>query len=293
MKNVTKEKIKKFFSFKIILSILCVLVIISFGLCILLSYLIYGELEWDKIFFEIIKIGFSTLIITVPLGIFAKITTDKLFAVDVDMRKMRKLGIDGIGTGLLTLKDEELMFGTQKAKKYPINLKLMFLTGKAFLNKYKDQIVECMNNGCKVQLLLASSNEKNWDYLRRDAEIHRKGESNVNYVEEIVNQSLEYVKYIREKSLNPTNINVRFYIDEFQNNLRIAKYLSENNETSYYWINLQPYSKCAKELSIALKGKITNDFGHILSNTESENNVCLASEVGFDDLWNKYYYTEQ
>ena len=225
-KQTFKDKLRKIFNFKFLFFALCLIVAIILGLCILLSYLIYGTLEWDEIFIDIIKIGFSTVIITVPLGLCAKIITDKYFSVEVNMKRLRKLGINGvdgnmINGGTLSGKDEEIMFGPYKSE-YPKLIKLMFMTGKAFLKNYQEKIITCLNMGCQIQILLASPDESNLEYFQRDADVHRPDDEDVDYFKEITEQSLIALNYIKSNCDHPENLKLRFYRDEFQNNLRIS-----------------------------------------------------------------------
>lgn len=211
---------------------------------------------------------------------------------------MREKGIKGIGEGRLDKDSFEVrcMFGPKifpGSKKYPQTIKLLFLTGNKFLKDFQQNIIDCLDNGCKIELLLASYKKNNSDYLKRCATMFGDEQSGkvADYAKEIVGDTLKTIEHIKDNTHNPDNFKIRFYMDEYHNNIRIAEY--EN--ISFYWVSVQPISKVAIDLSISLKGWISTDE---LENEKKakipteENNICLASEKGFDKLWKIYEATE-
>lgn len=271
------------FMFLTILAILAAIVVFN---------LIFQEIDdWIQLMYSLMGDLLSAIVIGLFLGLITKIITNKLFSVEINMKKMRDFGIQGIGTGKSTESDENKMFGTKRSKgKYPDELKLLFLTGNTFLKYYKDRIIKCLDNDCKVSLLIASPEPENVEYLNRTS-FRLKGFIS-NYAEEVIYDSLVTVRNIKENTKNPDNFVVRFYLDEYQNNLRISRYfIGEKKEKTYYWLNVQPLSKIAIDLSIALKGEFEIDYSAD-NNHDDGNNICSASENGFDKLWDKYEGTE-
>lgn len=136
---------------------------------------------------------------------------------------MREKGIYSIGDGVSRKDDIKKMFGTHFPKKcYPYEIKLLFLTGAKFLLAFEDEIVECLNHDTKVCLLIASPEKENEEYLIRSSARFTKG--SVEYKKEIVDSTLKVIDEIKSETDHPENFVVRFYRDEYQNNMRISKY---------------------------------------------------------------------
>ena len=267
------------------LAVVCIL-----AFCIVTSYLTYGQFNWKDILYKIVEVSCITIIVTTPLGILAKIITERWFSVNINMLELRKNGISSIGSGISDQTDINKMFGTKRlTKNYPYKLKLFFLTGNKFLYLFQKQITKCMDEGCEVQLLIADPDDDNRNFLERNAALltNKENPGSVDYVNELKTETFSHIKSIRNNSVHPENLKVRFYRDEYINNVRIAKYIDGKGEISHYWINLQPLSNCAINLSVALKGTVTFD-----SKTNKDTNMCLASEAGFEKLWDIYQNTE-
>lgn len=246
--------------------------------------------DWRKLLLDLMSDLLSAIVIGLFLGLVTKIMTDRLFSIQINMKRMRDFGIEQIGTGLSTEADCRHMFGHERPlKRYPHELKLLFLTGNKFLAHFKEQLIKALDEGCVISLLIASPEQENAEYLERCSFRYNHGD--VDYIKEIKTDSLKTVSEIKQATKNPQNFKVRFYIDEYQNNVRIAKYYSSDNKVlSYYWINVQPLIKPAIDLSIALKGSIECYFDK--ENVDNKNNLCAVSEQGFDLLWSKYKDTE-
>ena len=272
------------------LFILFAMMITIIVLIVVLNLVFQDPDNWRTLLFDLMGDLLSAIVIGLFVGLITKAITQKLFSVQINMKKMRDLGIDGVGTGISTRDDIEKMFGTtQLKKKYPCVIKMMFVTGNVFLRTFQQNIIESMDEGCEVQFLIASPDENNREYLERIS--YRYNDGQIDYQKEILEDALRTVKNIRERSKNPQNFKVRFYRDEYQNNIRISKYLIEGSHfVSYYWLNVQPLNKAAIDLSIALKGEYDNE---VTDSTDEKDNLCLASERGFDLLWRKYEDTEQ
>lgn len=292
MKKTSKfDGIKKFFtsgSWKLALIIFIMAALIA-GI-VVLNFVYRKDDGWDKLLYELMSDLLSAIVIGLFIGLITKIITQKLFSVQINMKKMRDLGIDGIGSGRFESSDVKKMFGGSYYRhKFPCVIKLMFLVGDVFLKVYENNFAECMNHGCEVQLLIARPTEDNREYLERIAERYNRGAT--DYIKKIKDDTLVTALKIKSASKNPDNLKIRFFKDEYQNNLRIAKYCKPNGEVTHYWINLQPISKAAKDLSIALKGTVVNDERRSPDGKEDEN-LCSVSEQGFDFLWNMYGKTE-
>lgn len=272
------------------LLILFAMMIAIIILIVILNLVFQDQDNWRTLLFDLMGDLLSAIVIGLFVGFITKAITQKLFSVQINMKKMRDLGIDGIGTGISTRDDIEKMFGkTQLKKKYPCIIKMMFVTGNVFLKTFQQNIIESMDEGCEVQLLIASPEEINREYLERISYRYNAGQ--IDYQKELQEDTLRTVEKIRERSKNPQNFKVRFYRDEYQNNIRISKYLIEEGHfLSYYWLNVQPLNNAAINLSIALKGEYDDE---VTDSTEEKDNLCLASEQGFDLLWRKYEDTEQ
>lgn len=281
-----KKKSPSSLSLFILFAIMITIII----LIVVLNFVFQDSNNWRTLLFDLMGDLLSAIVIGLFVGLITKAITEKLFSVQINMKKMRDLGIDGVGTGISTREDIEKMFGTTRLKKkYPCIMKIMFVTGNVFLKTFQQNIIESMDEGCEVQFLIASPDENNSEYLERIS--YRYNDGQIDYQKEILEDALKTVKKIRERSKNPQNLKVRFYRDEYQNNIRISKYLIEGDHfVSYYWLNVQPLNKAAVDLSIALKGTYDNE---VKDSTEEKNNLCLASERGFDLLWRKYEGTEQ
>lgn len=265
--------------------------IVIIGAIVVVSIIFFNKEEWVNLFINLMGDLLSAIVIGLFLGLITKIITSRLFSVELNMKKLRECGVQGIGTGKSDEVDIRRMFGTNRLiKKYPHEMKLMFLTGNKFLKIFEERIIKCLDKGCKISLLIASPRPENEGFLNRAS--FRYSDGKVDYVDEITNDSLKTVQRIKLKTQNPDNLKIRFYLDEYQNNVRISRYrISDVKEKTYYWINVQPLSKPAIDLSIALKGVIEID--HSLEKAWNEDkDVCQVSERGFDKLWEKYADTE-
>lgn len=280
----TKKDISLIILFVLFFSMIALLAII-----VLLNFKFRSYDEWSELLFNLMDELLSAIIIGLFIGLITKIMTNKLFSVEINMKKMREKGVNSIGDGKSRKDDIKKMFGTHLPKKcYPYEIKLLFLTGCVFLRDFKDEIITCLNNNAKIELLIASPEKENEEYLKRCSARFSNGM--VDYVKEIIEDSLKTIDEIKKETNNPENFVVRFYRDEYQNNVRVSKYLINEKYLDYYWINVQPISKVAIDLSIALKGHI--EYGQKKEDPTKDDNICLASENGFDTLWKTYASSE-
>lgn len=275
----------------ILLFMMFSIMILLIGIIVALNILFQERKDWLDLLFGLMGDLLSAIIIGLFLGLITKIITNRLFSIELNMKKLRDFGIQGIGTGKSNDSDIRRMFGTSLPKKrYPHEIKLLFLTGNVFLRVFKKQIIKCLDEGSKIYLLIASPEPENTEYLKRCS--FRFSEEKIDYVDEIYFDSLKTVQEIKKETKNPENFKVRFYLDEYQNNIRISRYCFDSEkEKTYYWINVQPLSKPAIDLSIALKGVVETDYS-LDEIRVDDKDICQVSEIGFNKLWEKYKNTE-
>ncbi|MCH5151664.1 MAG: hypothetical protein J1F65_03275 [Clostridiales bacterium] len=274
----------------ILLFVVTIVIIVAI---VVLNLVIQQEADLKKLLIDLLNDVLSAIVIGLFVGMLVKVFTDKPFSIKVDYRIMKKAGISNIGNGISNKDDINKMFGSDILEKnYPRQLKLLFLTGNVFLTFFKTDIIRCIKNGCEVQLLLASYDKNNLPYLERISKLYH--DSKVDYEAELREDALKTVDEILQETIGMAgSLKVRFYRDEYQNNIRVAKYIDQpphHTDISYYWINLQPLTLPAKTLSLALKGFIESDTED--EESDDEKNLCKQSEKGFNLLWDIYKETE-
>ena len=238
--------------------------------------------NWKNMVTDMMNDLVSAIVIGLFVGSITTIITNRIISIQKNMGRLRKWGITSIGTTLSTAKDIHLMFG---GKHYPSEIKLMFLTGQVFFQDFKHQIIRAMNHGTKVKILIASGDPANEEYLDRVRMRYLSNKEKGFYTREITEVVQKTLDEIKRYSINPQNLEVRHYLDEYQNNLRIATYdYNRERRVSYYWINLQPPNKQALDVSITHRGRVdwTSD------NLNIDENLCCQFERGFDELWDRY-----
>lgn len=287
MKKFTKKHWKNSFSFLMIWAI--VSLVISIVLIILAIKFFNQSSDWCRILADLVTGVIYTLIITGGLGFIIELLRRKYFNDVREIKKLHAVGIEKVGDGFFKREDERKMFGTHTYhKNYPYCLKFMFITGNLFLGKYKQEIINCMNEGCRVQILLANpKNKKYLNNLERMVQTTGKTKSlSLQYNDETL-RILQFIKNNKNKYCKGS-LTVEFYNDEYMNSFRAAKYTMAKNDVTHYWVNVQSLSKWANDFSVALKGT--------LESTEQDNdeaNFFENYENGFDFLWNKYHYTKR
>ena len=122
MKKTSKfDGIKKFFtsgSWKLALIIFIMAALIA-GI-VVLNFVYRKDDGWDKLLYELMSDLLSAIVIGLFIGLITKIITQKLFSVQINMKKMRDLGIDGIGSGRLESSEVKKMFvGSYYRHKFP------------------------------------------------------------------------------------------------------------------------------------------------------------------------------
>ena len=256
---------------------------------IVLNILYQDKSGWISLLLKLLENLLATSIIGTFIGLVTKIVTDKLFTVQISMKKLKEAGVQGIGPGIFTRKDARNFFGNPLTKQYPKVIKMMFITGYNFISFYKDAIIDCLKVGCEIQLLLASPIDNN-AYLERLYNLDRSGENNpkpFNTVEEI-NDTLRILSDINEKCKDCNGkLIVRFFRDEHKYNIRIAQYKVNQREVYHFWLGLSPINSVAINYSISLYGKIDTD------KNSDDMEMLKGSENGFDYLWRRYEETER
>lgn len=249
---------------------------------VLINVFLLDGSNWSTVSIGLMNELLYALIVSLFLYILTTIFTKKIISVQRNMGRLRKMGIVSIGTTKSTAKDINLMFG---GKKHPDEVKLLFLTGALFFKDFKHHIIRAMNNGTKFKIMIASGGDKNKAYLNRIRVRYLPDKEEDFYTNEINNDVENRLNEIRRYSIHPENMEVRHYLDEYQNNLRIATYNYNNGKRiSYYWINLQPPNSPAVRSSITHRGKVdwTSD------KLDMDDNLCCQFEMAFDELWDKY-----
>ena len=249
---------------------------------VVVNIVVLKDSNWQNMFTVMMNDLMSALVIGLFVGIITTILTNHIISVQKNMGRLRKWGITSIGTTLSTARDINLMFG---GKKYPTEIKLMFLTGRVFFQDFELKIIQAMNNGTKVKVLLASGSPQNEQYLDRVCVRYLPDKDKGFYTNEINNVVQKTLDEIKQRSQNPENLEVRHYLDEYQNNLRVATYdYDSGKRISYYWISLQPPNKPAKDISVNHRGKV--DWSS--DSLDINENLCCQFERSFDELWSRY-----
>ncbi len=233
----------------------------------------------------------KALIITIIFGSATKLISNEIISVKINDKKMRKLGIYSIGEGKLDKKQAAIMFGSS-VYAYPCELKFCFISGNAFMEKFKPEMMEAIKHGCKIKVLIADP-IKSKDYLRRAELICKQEGKDGSYIDQCyftINLVNEMKKEI-DQNQYLGSIELRHYHDEYRYNYRIAKYFDqEKGEVIRTWINFQPLNKDAIEQSLTVLGKYDEDYvKEEISRVERESqSIVLSIDESFDTLWNIY-----
>ena len=233
----------------------------------------------------------KALIITIILGSVTKIVSSEIFSVKTNDRKMRRLGIYSIGEGRLDKKQASIMFGGG-GYLYPRELKFCFISGNAFMEAFRPQIMKAIENGCHLKLLIANPT-KSASYLERAERICPQGGKDGSYI----NQCLFTLNFVKEMQREIDEkgyfgkIEIKHYHDEYRYNYRIAKYYDkEKGEIIRTWVNFQPLIKDAIEQSLTVIGRYDEEYvKEELSRSDKESqSIVLSLDKSFDELWELY-----
>lgn len=256
---------------------LCILILVS--IIIVANVFFQDETDWKKIVTDLLNDILSVAIVGVVATIFTKIISDNFFKIKKNNDKLISFGVDKIGEGKSTVEDTVNLFGNEKLKKYPSEIKLMFITGNGFFKTFEKDLVECLQNSdCSVKILLMSIDEENKDYIDRCEYLCPQ---KLPYSKQLTDETLVILNPLMQKF--PGRIEIRYFKDEYRYNFRIAQYrIKDGSCDNMCWLNIQPFSKDAIDLSIGLAGS-WND-----SDKNIEENIFYQLDKGFNLIWEKY-----
>lgn len=239
--------------------------------------------DWRKLAFDLMNALLSAIVVGLIISTFTKVIAERLLSVKKNDRKLAGFGVREIGTGESSNKDRLDMFGNPLLGKYPKEIKLFFITGNGFINRFRADIIKAVVEGnCRIKILIASKDDNGDFLMRMEALCPQK----TSYEEQIEKETLPAIDHIREELKDKKDrISVRFYKDEFRYCFRIAKFYDMDlGSRSNYWVNVQPPNLDAVEMSVVLKGEATDQ--------SSENSLFAQVENSFDTLWDRYRDTE-
>lgn len=271
-------------------------------ICVVAFNLIFeGRVLNDK-FFSFMWFVAETIFTTVIIGFIVKIISDDVIKVKANDYKMKKLGIYEVGEGKLNSSQANTMFGAPLlGHPYPKELRFMFVSGSVFLDVFKERIIKAIEHGCNLKILLANPDDPARFLNRMERLIPQKGEAGgdtyaeqVLFVNDIIdNIKLETDKYFEENGIKMSDrgsIEVRYYIDEWRYNIRLASYCDKNGQDEYHrvWLNYQSPVKDSIYQSLTVIGYMDASEG---TKTEEES-LVYAMKIGFDKLWDIYERAE-
>ena len=281
-----KRRINLFSDLWALLGIMLIIVAILIALNIY-----FQEPEtWKNLLFDLMNSLLSALIVGLVIGTFTKVIADRLVSVQKNEMKLSAFGIQEISTGISTEKDCVELFGNSVTRKYPKEIKLLFITGNGFMKEFEHKVYKAIAEGdCIVRILLASTQSENIEYLES---MEYMCPQKISYKEQIEEQTKQVIDRIRQRLKDKglteriNNISIRFYRSEYCYNYRISKYVDAHGDvTNMCWLNVQTPTKDAGELSVVLKGATDVD-------TDRCSNMFFRLDEGFDKLWDKYEATE-
>ena len=282
--------------------ILCWSLLIFFILVIIIGLFVTIKLNYldkfDNFFIDVCKFFIQTLIGTFLIGGCVKIISGKFIKVVKNDSALKKMGIQSIQPSKSTAKDEMDMFGCEELNDYPTEIGFMFITGCVFIEEFKEKIINAINHGTKVKILVAAydvCNNKDSGFLERTD--YFNSQDDCKFWKQISEKTIPVIKYIKSHTKENNSgggIEVAFYNDEYRYNFRYAKYayckekngIKCGNKVLYkMWANIQPGIADAIDLSIALKGEyITEENGQ----EDKSTNLLYSEYLLFSRLWDKY-----
>lgn len=241
--------------------------------------------NWLNILTSVTKDFLTSIIVTVIGGTFVKMIAERYFIVKKNDKLLKKYGVFEVGSGLSTRKDLHNIFGYKVLNIYPVEIRMLYITGNVYLEQFKDELIDCLNHRCIVKILLVSIDDENANYVHRIEEIYGK---KVNEYFDQISDVKELLSELLKQY--PTQIKLRFYRDEYSYNFRSAKYYDEKKKTMKYIsnINVQPFNKTATDCSIGLSGSYFDSDSH----EDTKDNIFYLNNNTFDKLWTKYENTE-
>lgn len=265
----------------ILIAIMLVLIV----LIVVLNIQMQSATEMKSLVFDLLNSLLSAVTVGLIATTFTKIIADNMAKVKRNNEQLKKFGVDFIGTGRSTKKDTLHLFGNPYTKRYPKEVKLLFISGNGYFKTFQRQLFQCVQNSdCVVKILLLSTAEDNLEYIKR---MEFLCPQRTPYCDQVNKESLPILKSVVDKldGNKKSQIQVRFYKDEYRYNFRIAKYCYGDRIQGKCWLNVQPFCKDAVDLSVGLNGSWNNE-------SSSDGNIFELLDSGFDQVWNKYKETQ-
>ena len=277
---------------KVVLLILGVIALLAISLSLVLCLVPEGDMNSTlrSILYEIDKGLILTGIIGLVISFASRLIAEDILAVSRDNKRLRQLGIKSISDKTLSKEEIRLMFGDDK-NGYPIELKFLFVTGINFVRDFRPLIIKAIEHGCNVKIMIGDAvSEKGREFLTRNQEFrgpaNESGLTDIQECEQVTKWLKEMHKEVVDKKL-PGSLSLRYYTDQYRYNHRIAIYEKNNKREYRVWSNIQPQTKIALRLTLAVYGTYDEaDYGQSLVKTEEEkNSLVLATNESFDELW--------
>jgi hypothetical protein len=227
----------------------------------------------------------SAVTVGVIATLFTQIITNNIAKIKRNNDKLKEFGVEYIGTGISTPKDTLHLFGNRYTKKFPSEIKLLFISGNGFFKHFQEELLQCVKySDCTVKILLLATDAENAAYAAR---AERLCPQETSYFDQVNGESIPRLKEVigQLEENKKKQIKLRFYKDEYRYNFRIAKYCSGDDIAGKCWLNIQPFNRDAVDLSVGLDGEWTNE-------SQSESNIFELLDQGFDQLWKDYEATE-
>jgi len=277
---------------KVVLLILGVIALLAISLSLVLCLVPEGDMNSTlrSILYEIDKGLILTGIIGLVISFASRLIAEDILAVSRDNKRLRQLGIKSISDKTLSKEEIRLMFGDDK-NGYPIELKFLFVTGINFVRDFRSLIIKAIEHGCNVKIMVGDAvSEKGREFLTRNQEFrgpaNESGLTDIQECEQVTKWLKEMHKEVVDKKL-PGSLSLRYYTDQYRYNHRIAIYEKNNKREYRVWSNIQPQTKIALRLTLAVYGTYDEaDYSQSLVKTKEEKeSIVLATNESFDELW--------
>ena len=277
---------------KVVLLILGVIALLAISLSLVLCLVPEGDMNntLRSILYEIDKGLILTGIIGLVISFASRLIAEDILAVSRDNKRLRQLGIKSISDKTLSKEEIRLMFGDDK-NGYPIELKFLFVTGINFVRDFRPLIIKAIEHGCNVKIMIGDAvSEKGREFLTRNQEFrgpaNESGLTDIQECEQVTKWLKEMHKEVVDKKL-PGSLSLRYYTDQYRYNHRIAIYEKDGKREYRVWSNIQPQTKIALRLTLAVYGTYDEaDYSQSLVKTKEEKeSIVLATNESFDELW--------
>ena len=277
---------------KVVLLILGVIALLAISLSLVLCLVPEGDMNntLRSILYEIDKGLILTGIIGLVISFASRLIAEDILAVSRDNKRLRQLGIKSISDKTLSKEEIRLMFGDDK-NGYPIELKFLFVTGINFVRDFRPLIIKAIEHGCNVKIMIGDAvSEKGREFLTHNQEFrgpaNESGLTDIQECEQVTKWLKEMHKEVVDKKL-PGSLSLRYYTDQYRYNHRIAIYEKDGKREYRVWSNIQPQTKIALRLTLAVYGTYDEaDYSQSLVKTKEEKeSIVLATNESFDELW--------